>query len=489
MANDTAVRLSFLEWLNNEELARQRAVVKARQYHDGEQSTFLNERLKEFLYLGKEHGDPDFHLNVCRSVVSAVTERMIVNSFDSADKALAAWAWQVWQDNRMDSAQDEVHEGAIRDGEYFVLVDWDTQKRRVRFTSHQRFTDGTVGGDGFGCKMFYPDDNPSLPALYACKRWTEVMDQGRARQRITLYYPERVEKYASAGAVWEPVQDVGDSGWPLAWVDSAGQPLGLPVIHFYNPGLRCEAWDAIPMQNAINKTLIDLLASADLTAFRIFVAFGWIPTSDGKSPADDGSNLLALAPGQVLGTTRSKTEAGFEAIEPADLSPLLDLLQQLVLYLASVSAIPGSRFQIIRQVMAEGTLKQQIEPLLAKIRRRQVLLGNAWENCFYIARKLANTFGGESLSEDAQLSTQWADLETRNEKEHLETLKLKKELGVTQEQIWSEMGYDQEHIAQMQQAIAEATPPPATPDEQAAMRATAMQHQTAALMLDGLSSR
>lgn len=489
MADNAAVRLSFLEWLSNEELARERAVVKARAYHDGEQSTFLNARLREFLYLGKETGEPDFHLNVCRSVVSAVTERLLVSRFDSADKTLAARAWEIWQDNRLDAGQDDVHEGAIRDGEYFVLVDWDTAQRRVRFTPHQRFTDGTVSGDGFGCKIFFPDDNPALPALYACKRWTEVMEQGRARQRITLYYPERVEKYASAGAVWEPVQDKGDLSWPLAWVDSAGQPLGVPVIQFGTPGLRPEAWDAIPLQNAINKTLIDLLASADLTAFRIFAALGWIPTSDGQPPAEDGSNLLVMAPGQIIYTTRPKDEAGFEAIEPADLSPLLDLLQQLVLYLASISSIPGSRFQIIRQVMAEGTLKQQIEPLLAKIRRRQVLLGNAWENCFYIARKLANTFGGESLSEDAKLSTQWADLETRNEKEHLETLKLKKELGVTQEQIWSEMGYDQEQIAQMRQQQAEETPPPATPDEQAAMRATAMQHQTAALMLDGLAGK
>ncbi|MBM3748923.1 MAG: hypothetical protein FJW34_24410, partial [Acidobacteria bacterium] len=275
MADDTALRLSFLEWMSSQETARQKAVVKARNYHDGEQSTFLNDRLKEFLYLGKESGEPDFHLNVCRSVVTAITERLLVSGFDSANEGLAKWAWSVWSDNRLDAGQDEVHEGAIRDGEYFVLVDWDSEKRRVRFTPHQRYTDGSNGGDGFGCKIWYPDDNPALPATYAAKRWTEVTDNSKARQRMTLYYPERVEKYAASGAAWERVSDPGDAGWPLAWVDQQGQPLGLPVIHFYNPALRCEAWDGIPLQNAINKTLIDLLATADLTAFRIFVALGW----------------------------------------------------------------------------------------------------------------------------------------------------------------------------------------------------------------------
>jgi hypothetical protein len=449
----SAAELAYLDFLADEEMARQRAILKARQYHDGAQVTFLTERLRQFLAVD---ASTVFRMNVCRGVVMAVAERLIVNGFSCADETeydgttQAQWAQTVWQQSDMDEKADDVHEDALAESEHFVIVDWDTENARPRFTPHPRFVDAQVGGDSFGVKMVYPDDDYNQAPLYAVKRWTDDSDGRNAHQRMTLYYPDRVEKYVMDGARWVAIRDDGDTAWPIVWSDKHGKPLGIPVIHFRNRKLRAENWDAIPLQDAINKSLIDLLAGADTSAFRILYALGFIPTTDGNAPKDDGSNLLAVEPGGFVWTTKSRSEAEFGAIDPADLGKLLDVLQQLVMWMSVVTDTPASRYQFSGHIAAEGTLKEQQEPLLAKVRKRQVSFGNAWARCMAMARRLSNTFGNTDFDESFAFTTLWADAQPRNEKDHIETVVLKREkLGITQEQAWREADYDEETIQQM----------------------------------------
>lgn len=457
--------LAYLAYLASEEVERQKAVAKQRAYHEGDHETHITDRLKEFLSVSEDAGDP-FRLNVARIVVTAVEERLEVIGFEASDESdvedeppagdemtpadeLAGWAWDAWQANRMDGRQSDVHEGALRDGEYFVIVDWDAENDRPRFTPHQRYVDPQYDGDGFGCKAHYPADDDTQPMEYASKRWTEHLGGGKTRQRMTLYYPDRVERYVIDGGVPKPLDD---DEMPVVqpWRNALGQPLGIPVIHFKNRGLRPEAKDALPVQDAINKTLIDLIATADLTAFRIFVAFGWHPTTDGKPLSSDGDNRLNIAPGNVIGSPKSPQDASLDTIEPAELTSLIDLMDKLLLWLAMITDTPISRFTTTRQVAAEDTLKQQETTLLAKIKKRHLLFGNAWEDCMYMARRLANFFGTEDLAEEVILSALWETPETRDEGEFLEGLALKRErLGVPLKQVWAEAGYSQAEIEAM----------------------------------------
>lgn len=467
--------LAHLMALSADEAARQRAIVRARRYHAGEQFVRLTDRLRSFLRDTRGGQDSDYlRLNVTRTVVQAVIERLLVKSFASADPELSRWAWDVWQRNRMDVAQDELHEMVIRDGEAFVLVSWDNHAGIPRFVPHPRWTDvsldqqgttlrtsedlaGQVVGDGFGCRAFYPDDDLSQPMSYATKRWVEtriVNGKLKSRRRLTVYHPDRVEKYELVGSGARPIQDPGDSSWPLSWVDRRGQPLGIPVIHFRNAGLQCEAWEAIPLQNAINKLLVDLLTASDETAFRIFYALGFIPTTDGEKPRADRSNWWKLQPGQIVGTSKPASETTFGAVDGADLQNLIAPLERLIIWTAMVTDTPVSRFIVTGQVAAEGTLKQQEGPLVNKVRKRQALIGNGWEDCLYLGRRLHNTFStGPAFDEAALLSTAWEPAETRDELEMLEGLALKREkLQMPIEEIWREAGYSEEQIARMQQS-------------------------------------
>lgn len=487
---DNPANQAFASWFYNEEIERQKTIMLARQYHDGVQETFLNERLRQFLNARSNH---EFNLNICRTVVDVIVERLILDGVGTDEttpkpvgkppatingqgdpvgqpvdstqpqsdyivpdlpKPVESWSSRVWRDVNGPIIQDAVHEGAIRDGEYFIIVDWDMVQGRPVFLPHHRYVDSAYDGDGFGCKAHYPDDDPGAnqPMLYASKRWVDYSDPRNAVRRMNLYYPDRIEKYHWAGD-WVEHKDEGDASWPLPWVDSAGQPLGVPVVHFQNTGdLRPEAWDAIPMQRAINKSMIDLLATGDMAAFQILVALGWIPTTDGEPLKADKSNAITFGPGQIIGTSRTKAEADFLSIPGADLTPAIEVINSLLGWVAVITSTPASRTSFSRQIASEGTLKEQKEGLFAKIRKRQKHLDRAWRECFNMARRLENAFGAGGLPEEPNFVMQWEPIQARDTADERDEWSVKKSLGIPTEQIWKEMGYSPEEIAMMLQS-------------------------------------
>jgi len=449
-AMEDEVKAAVVE--GGDEAARQKEIVRAQRYYRGEQRVPLTDRQEEFLGFDKSG---DFRVNYCKTVVNAVAERMILAGFtaggDDEDKQpLTAWAEEVWSENRGDALQMRVHKAAIRDGEYFVLVSPNANNPRIpMLVPHPRYVDPANGGSGFGIRAHYNDDDPTQPMLYASKRWTETVEEEgadgrirrRRRQRLTLYYPDRVERYMQAGNTWGPFVEEEGSQWPIPWVARSGEPLGIPVVHFQNPDLTSELEDAIPIQDAINKAMLDVLAAADAAGFPIRFSNYWV-TTDGKPPASDGSNYLEISPGCFI--TIPEPDAKLENLSASDLSQLVSVYGELIITLARVTDTPLSRFLQTRQVAAEGTLKQQEEPLLSKVRSRQVVFGNAWEDCMAIARRLSETFSDIALPE-GHLEAVWLPAETRDEPSIEEKLKA----GIPQEQIWSEMGYTQEQIEAM----------------------------------------
>lgn len=454
MANVAPIDVAYAMWQVEEELARQRNIVVARDYYEGEQAVPLTERQKA--YLGFLLKKSRWALNYCKSVVNAPAERMIVSGFTAAedDDPLALQAWEWWEANRFDGLQGDVHTSTYCDGQYFVFVDWDEDEGRPTWTLHERYTDPQVDGTGYGCKAFYPDDDHRRPCEYITKRWTEQID-GKPEQRLNLYRPDQIERYILRPEVdggWDLYSPPKKEGKPAEqavedWLGTDGKPIGIPIIHFKNKSLKTELWDAIPVQDAINKQALDMLGVCDASGFPILWASGFIPTDDGLPAEPDGSNLLHITPGAMIATDNVDAKLG--TIPVADLSPMLEALDSLIIKLAQITDTPISRFQMSRQVAAEGTLKQQEEPLLAKVRDRQVDFGNAWEDVMYMSRRLANTFGGADLDADTVLSTTWEPIETRDDKVYREGLLIEMQMGVPQETLWAKMGYSPEEIAVM----------------------------------------
>ena len=433
------VRLSFLQWLRALDVEQQNRYVAYREYYDGDHDTQLTKRQRRYLQLkiGEE-----FNCNLCGIVVDALAERLSITGFQAPDEEtdlLADW----WRVNRMDGLQGIVHLATVRDGDSYLIVDWDEETQAPRFTAEAAY-DGTEG-----VQAIYSDGRRGLPEK-AFKYWRiEQGDDAGAMRRLNIYYPDRVEKYMSHETHFDgdfvPYEDE-DGEWMYWWTTDGtqgGEPLGLPVIHFrnidqgYNYG-QSELRNVVPLQNALNKAIIDLVAAADTTGFRIYWMMG-----------DDPSGL-DIGPGSWIYSTKSDVDRASVGYFPGeDLASLIALKDAFAMDVARVTRTPISYFQLTKQRPSAETLQQEEVGLVARAKNRQISFGNAWENAIMLARRLHNAFGGGGLDEKAIVESQWKDPETRNEKAHLETLKIKGDLGIPAEQLWSEMGYDATQIAEM----------------------------------------
>jgi len=433
----TDLRLSYLHWLVSLVEAREERYRTFRDYYDGDHPTQLTDRQRRFLEVGT---DVRFQTNLCPLVVDSLADKLEVTGFQCEGQDDTLWEW--WSADGMDAKQTVCHLSAIRDGDAFLLVEWDQEQNRPRFSVEPAF-DG-----GEGVTVVYSEEDRSGTPIRGLKRWT--LDQGPdagTLARMNVYYPDRVEKFVAqlfGGALvstWAPWSD-GDGESEFSWTDNAGVGFGVPLMHFRNKDQgysygQSEIEDVIPLVNALNKSVIDLIAAADTTGFRVY-------TMTGGDPSD-----VTIAPGSWIYSEAPDAKIG--AIPGEDLAKLIELKDSIAQDIARVSRTPLSYFQIGGQVQAEGTLKQQEAGLIAKARNRQLFFGARWIEAMKLARRLANTFGdGYKLDEAAPIGITRLDPETRNEFEHLQGLHLKQALGVPQEQIWSEMGYDADTIERMQ---------------------------------------
>jgi hypothetical protein len=447
------IEMSYLEALLQADLEDQGNVLLARNYHNGEQTVYLTARVEEFLEL---HTKVKFRLNVCQTITTAVQDELNVIGFDTTEtadkdgkKAQADWASKLWQANRMDAMQNDVHEAALRDREAFIIVDWDGEGQRPRLTLHERYISTEAGGNGTGCWMIYENDDINQSPQAAVQQWTETIEQNGSyisRMRRTVYYPDRKERFVYNNGTWDHFEEEGVP-WPIPWTRGKGKnakPLGIPVFHFKNEGFAPEAWEAIPMQDAINKTLIDILGSADMAGFPIMAAIGFTPTTDGKAADSTNSNVMKIKPMQWIGTTKGKNEADIKKIEGSDVGPLMNILTELIALTSQITGTPVSRFIMTKQLAGADTIKEQDKPLQRKAAKRRVLFGDTWEDMMGMARKLENLYKRAFLDETVQFSTLWMYSASLDELQQKRTT-----LQIPLEQLWLEAGYSPEQITSM----------------------------------------
>ena len=427
--------LSLVDGKGAERHSRRKAY---RAYYEGSHSTQLSERQRK--YLSIKVGE-EFNSNYCPTVVDALAEKLTVIGFKTSDEQRnLLWEW--WQRARMDAVQNIVHLAAARDGDAYVIVGFDREMHIPTFTFEMAY-DGNEG-----VEVRYGNSKRGQIS-FAFKKWQE-----NTGYRVNLYFSDRIEKYFRKSITdgvavidkasyesWQPYMDAGDEAWPVPWVSKDGVPLGIPVIHFrnkdrgYNYG-KSELHDVIPLQNALNKAIIDTVAAADTTGFRLY----WMTGGDPEG--------LQIVPGSWVYSKDVNAKVGYFPGE--DLSKLIEFKDAFAMEIARVSRTPISYFQMSRQLAGEGTLQQQEGGLLSRAKDRQKVFGNAWEDVMMIARKLWNAFAdGIHLDEEEMLESLWADPETRNDKRYLEEMRLKHELGIPLDILWAEMGYSAEDIEDM----------------------------------------
>jgi len=421
---------SLMQWIQQQAEDRRDDYDLTRRYYNGDHDTAITDRLKKFLPPRLQFRD-----NYCNVVVDSLAERLKVIGFDTEDEVFGEWSWDMWKQNRMDYTQVVVHTEAVMVGDSYLLCDWDAENGRPRWT-HQM------------PEMIIPHYSETTRQIdWVSKKWIQYPHIGDDPEtRLNLYYPDRVEKYVARGGVWTMYQDDADDEWPVPWVDGSGAPLGIPIIHFRNRPMggdfgQSEILNVIPMQDLLNKSLIDLTMILDTLAFPQRYTVN----------VNHGASRLDIMPGSVAEFHSEYDGGQVGQWNAASVEGPLKAIESIVQHIAGTTRTPQHLFQIMGGVPSGEALKTAESGLINKAQQRMVNFGNSWEDCLMMAHRIQSVFGSGVVADESEVTvdTTWDDPETRNEQSHMEVLKAKAELGVSKHQLFREMGYTQDQIDQM----------------------------------------
>jgi hypothetical protein len=392
-------------------------------YYDGRQPMALASKKyqSEFAQIFRGFSD-----NFCKLVVEAVLERLTVQGFRIDGGTGDRKAWKIWQQNQLDAQANKIHREALLKSECSVIVGPHPTDPTRAIIRGQKPEEVVIGYD----------DDPLVRAV-ALKRWKGTDGQTYA----TLYYPDRLEKYVSVAGrgSWEH-RAVPNEPWPLP------HSLGVvPVVPFVNdPDLdndgTSEIGAMLPLQDALNKLMVDMLTSSEFAAFRQKWVTGMAIPVDPET--NQAVEVFKSAVDRVWHARDKDTKFGdFEA---TDLGPYVEAIETVIQHIATLTRTPAHYLLGQSGSFPSGeTLKATETGLVAKAIRRQGDFGEAWEEVLRLAF-LAVGDTKRGAIEDSE--TDWKDPETRTESEHIDALTKLASIGVPEEQLWADAGYTPQQI-------------------------------------------
>ncbi len=383
--------------------------------------------------------------------------RAVVDSADSYYKNLSAsdkkvvnptqaWVEDLLDDNRFDALQISVREAVLRDGETFILSEYDDDDQCIKF-SHEPAWDSEIG------TVVIYERGSTTEIACAVKVWYDVpkveadvetnVRKDGTYMRANIYFPDHTEKYHSSdGTDVMPMLVGGVENSHIESTVRANQVPGVPIVRFHNKNGVSELVNIIPLQDSLNSFLVDLVMAAQLTAFSIFFAVGVdvpqgitpgmvirknLTNADGTQyyPDDlEGSQIQAA----ILGASR------LQRIEGGDLTQIMGAIDMVINQIAVISSTPVPNQMGGKSASGEA-LKQRDVRLLGKLARAQVQFGNSWEDAILLANTQTTLFSGKNAPPIDKLNTRWKSAEIRNDTDILAAADLLQKWGFEREAL------------------------------------------------------
>jgi hypothetical protein len=415
-----------------------------RDYYEGEQE--LNFATDEFeAAFGAQFGG--FKSNWMGVIVEAMEERLDVQRIrfrsDSGEpnEALNDYIWNSLLQNEMEQLQNDTYNGGLVEGRGYIIV-WpdDVLGARVDFQPAQNVW-----------ATYHPDDSRVIDR--AIKRW--ITSTGG--QRLTLYTRDFLYKYKVEAASsdqdpdeiqprdtgWVPVEtaESGDPSWPLP------NPFGeVPMVEFWNRDEKSELRDVIPLQDALNKTLRDMMVANEYSAQPIIYLVTSNEEPDGGWVASPGT-VWHVQPEINFEGDVVPTEIG--SIEASMPDGFIATSETWLQHMAAISRTPSHYFYLSSKQGGRGdapsgeALRVAETGLLKKIQKLQALWGLRWMR---VGRLIGLTQG---FNADIPLlgETVWT-----HPMAHFLTLLLEEarmlidDLGLPPEVAWRHVGLTEEEI-------------------------------------------
>jgi hypothetical protein len=404
-----------------------------------------------------------FSDNLCPAVISSLSDRLTLRSFKSSraemktediespvpgvpprqqvntEDPMGERAWEIWKANKMDLKAREVHEEALVMREAFVVVWPDETGFPAIFP--QASEEWVVE---------YDVDNPGV-IIKAAKMWK--LDDGRLR--LNLYYVDRIEKYVTAKPKPNGIPKKLDEFVPYddGYGNTVPNDLGrVPVFHFENPGGYSELKDVIPIQDALNKTVADMMIAMEFAAFKQRYIIGMEPDIDPETSLPSEEWLRKTGVDRMLSIPNEEAKVG--QFETTDLGQFTRVAEQFRHEVARVSGTPLHYFLIVEGDFPSGEAMKSAEArFVRRIEDRQIAFGNVWEDimafCLLVTGDITPDDYYQRGEEKFYFESTWKDASPRSEAEIADTAVKKKAVGVSDSQLLMELGYDADTIKRM----------------------------------------
>lgn len=358
-----------IAWALAQFAARRDGYVRARDYYDGNHKlAFATDKFRSaFGGLFKAFAD-----NLCPCVVETVKDRLRLDGFTAA--TVQTPVDEIWRRNRLKVRAGQVHLDALIEGDAYLII-WPDRDGSPIFYPNR----------GSAVCVEFDDEEPGY-IIRAAKAW--LIREGK--YRLNLYFRDRIEKYVTKEKVQGGMPDkatafirhepVGET-WPLP------NPYDkVPVFHFGNrASIGClgisELREAMPVQDALNKSVADMLVAEEFYGFPQRWAVGLEEMDEAEA-----KRRYQLVAGGVWGSTSKEVQFG--QFEAADISKFILVSESFRKEMARVSRTPMHYFSLEGTFPSGEALKTAEAPLNDKVVDKKEIWGGVWSDAMRFALQI-----------------------------------------------------------------------------------------------------
>jgi len=444
---------AFLTQLDGELRQRAPEIELWEKYYEGvHRLAFATSRFRQtFGNLFHEFAD-----NWMGLIVDASVERLNIQgfrfSYDAADDSDLD-AWEMFRDNGLDAASDIAHTEAVKLGRSFLIVDphdltplgnptitvehpaqtivaYIAGNRQRRLAALKEWTDHS----GYVYANVYVADG-----TFRFQTDRTVNDKTPGISQLGIYgnifpldFLGPPAAFLHKDATWIPRQDGGEFYVP--------HDLGVvPVIPLENnPSLkiggRSDIAPIIPIQDALNKLVMDMIIASEFASFGQRWATGIeIPKDpDTGDPINDSRFLAAVSRVWAVEDENVK----FGTFAASDLGNYTKAIEMLIQHVAAITRTPPHYLLGQSGAFPSGDSLVATETgLVAKVKRKMTNFSPAWEEAIRLGFKAKGDPRGSKAAE-----TVWADPEQRVRAARIDGALKMAVVGVPQDAIWEELG-------------------------------------------------
>lgn len=426
-----------VQWALDDLVGRLPSLRTRRAYYEGRHRSAippgktLSQTLRELLV--------DLSDNLCDDVVDEPVSRLAITNWTGTSDGQGQAAMDWWDTNRGDARARETHRNAYMAGDGYVMVQKDSGgKARMYVQQPEQIA------------VRYSTDLPDLVEV-AAKVWRD----GK-RYRMNLYYTSssdggaRMERWATKGLGQDGGMPQARAFQPLAEDGKQAVETGvdwdefLPIFHFPTDEVgrygRSVLTDVIPLQDVLNKSVVDLVTAMEDVALPQRYATG-VQVEIDATTGEEKPLFRRSSTDQMLRT--GSTEARFGQFDAANMTQFLDVQTAFRLRIAGKGYLPLHSVSLD----TTGTAPSGISLLVAEGRqiKRVKTAQNDWDDVWKAATAYALTLDGVPTQPD-DLDVEWAPAETRDERALAETVGLKVDLGLPKREALIELGYDEDDV-------------------------------------------